>query len=333
MNIYDIAQKAGVSIATVSRVMNNSDKVSEKTKKKILDIMQETEYVPNAFARGLTFNTMRTVGLLCANVSDPFWGTAVSHLENFFHSKGYDCLLCCAGYGLSSRKEYIKLLLSKKVDAIVLVGSTFVDSNMANNQYLFDASNEVPIVLINGFLDHPNFYCTLCDDTEAVCNVTTQTLNNGFRDILFLYRADSYSGRHKQNGFINAFNNAEIEIKPEQFLQLSGSIHDIRDYLSEYYDNIFKFNAVIAGDDELAISALKMAHQKKLNIPNDFCVIGYNNTNTGLCCEPELSTLDNQLELVCSTAVENITDLLNKKDIPQKTIISAKYIKRDSTKY
>lgn len=333
MNIYDIAEKAGVSIATVSRVMNGSDKVSEKTKQKILDIMHEADYTPNAFARGLTFNTMSTIGLLCANVSDPFWGTAVSYLEKGFRSKGYDCFLCCAGYDRSTRKEYVKLLLSKKVDAIVLVGSTFVGLKEENNQYLFDAAKEVPMILVNGYLDHPNFYCALCDDVEAVCNVTTNLINEGFKNTLFLYRADSYSGRHKRKGFINAFEKAGIEVKPEQILCMSDSITGLRDSLSKYYDETYKFDSVVAGDDELAIAAIKMAHQKGLKVPTEFSVIGYNNTNVGLCSEPEISTLDNRLELICSDAVGFVIDILDKKDVPKKTVISAEYIKRGSTTF
>lgn len=333
MNIYDIAEKAGVSIATVSRVMNGSDKVSERTRQKILDIMQETDYTPNAFARGLTFNTMRTVGLLCANCSDPFWATAISHLEKGFRSNGYDCFLCCAGYDLNTRKEYLKLLLSKKVDAVVLVGSTFVDPTPENNQYLLDASDTVPMVMVNGFIDHDNFYCTYCDDVEAVCDVTTKLINDNFKNTLFLYRADSYSGQHKKEGFIKAYEDAGIEVKPEQILCMSDSILGVRDALLEYYDNTYKFDSVVAGDDELGISAIKMAHNKGLSIPEDFSVIGYNNSNTGLCCEPEISTLDNRLELVCEDAVQSVLDLLDGKQVSRQTIIPAEFIKRGTTKF
>lgn len=333
MNIYDISKKAGVSIATVSRVMNGSDKVSERTRQKILDIMKETGYTPNAFARGLTFNTMRTVGLLCANCSDPFWGTAISHLEKGFRSNGYDCLLCCAGYELDSRKEYIKLLLSKKVDAIVLVGSTFVELDMDKNRYLFDAAKSTPIILVNGYLDSPNFYCTLCDDTEAVCNVTINLINNGFKDTLFLYRADSYSGRHKRKGFADAFEKSNIPLKPEQILCITGSIYEVRDNLAKYYDGTFRFDSVVAGDDELAIAAVKMALAKGLSIPNELSIIGYNNSNVGICCEPELSTLDNKLELICSNAVQSVIDILNEKEVNKKTVFSAEYIKRGTTNF
>ena len=81
MNIYDISQKAGVSIATVSRVLNNNKNVSEGTRQKVLTVMEEEGYQPNAFARGLTLNTMKTVGLLCADSSDPYLGSAINYLE------------------------------------------------------------------------------------------------------------------------------------------------------------------------------------------------------------------------------------------------------------
>lgn len=332
MNIYDIAEKAGVSIATVSRVMNGSDKVSEKTRQKILDIMHEADYTPNAFARGLTFNTMRTVGLMCANVSDPFWGAAVSYLEKGFRINDYDCLLCCTEYDLESRKNYTKLLLSKKVDAIVLVGSTFVDLDMDNNKYLFEAAKTTPIILVNGYINHPNFYCSLCDDVEATHMVTSHFIKSGHKDSLFLYRADSYSGCKKKEGFITALEENGISVKPEQILCATGSILEMKDCLSKYYDDVYKFNSVITSDDELGIAAIKMAHKKGLRIPEDISIVGYNNSNVGLCCEPELSSLDNKLEIICNEAVNMVIKILNKEDVSTKVVINADFVHRGTTK-
>ena len=110
MNIYDISKKAGVSIATVSRVINGSENVSEKTREKVLAIMKETGYTPNVFARGLTNNTIQTIGLLCADCSDHFLATAISYLERGFRANGYDCILCCTGYELAVRQKYLQLM-------------------------------------------------------------------------------------------------------------------------------------------------------------------------------------------------------------------------------
>jgi LacI family transcriptional regulator/LacI family asc operon transcriptional repressor len=333
MNIYDISKKAGVSIATVSRVMNGSDKVSEKTRKKILDIMKETGYTPNAFARGLTFNTMKTIGLLCADCSDHFLATAISYLEKGFRSNGYDCILCCTGNELATRKNYLKLILSKKVDAVVLIGSTFIESDAKNNQYLIDASEEVPVVCINGFLDSPNIYCTLCDDSDAIFQVTSRLIQDGFQKPLFLYRSASYSGLRKLDGFQRACQKAGIELSEKQVLCYNSSINETRDLLLNYYDNEFSFDSVVAGDDELGVSTIKFAKEKGFSIPDDFSVTGYNNSKTGVCCEPELSTIDNKLEFICTNTVQSVMNLFEGQNVPRKTMVSAEYIKRGTSHF
>ena len=332
MNIYDISEKAGVSIATVSRVMNGSKNVSEKTRKKILDIMQETGYTPNAFARGLTFNTMSTIGLLCADCSDHFLATAISYIEKGVRADGYDCILCCTGSKLATRQKYLKLLLSKKVDAIVLIGSTFVEENMKDNQYLIDASMEVPVILINGFLDSPNIYCTLCNDSEAIYNVTSKLIQKGFKYSLFIYRTASYSGKKKLDGFKRAYADFDIVLKDKQIICYNGTIGDTKELLLSHYENEFQFHSVVAGDDELGISAHKFAKSAGFLIPDEFPIIGYNNSKTAVCCEPELSTLDNKLEFVCANAVSNLINILKGQRVPRKTMVSAEYIERGTSK-
>ena len=93
MNIYDIAEEAGVSIATVSRVMNGSPKVSEKTKKKVMEIIERSEYTPNIFAQGLGLNTMHTIGVLVPRISDAYMSAVVAFMEEDLHDKGYGCIL------------------------------------------------------------------------------------------------------------------------------------------------------------------------------------------------------------------------------------------------
>ena len=95
VNIYDISRHAGVSIATVSRVLNNSPHVSEETRRKVMKVIDGCGYVPNAFARGLGLNTMKTIGLLCPDAADPYLARALACLEHAFRQKHYDCLLSC----------------------------------------------------------------------------------------------------------------------------------------------------------------------------------------------------------------------------------------------
>ena len=97
MNIYDVSRKAEVSIATVSRVLNGNPNVSEKTRNRVLEVMNELGYSPNIFARGLGLNTMKTIGIMCSDSSDLYLANAIYFLERELRNNGYDSILCCTG--------------------------------------------------------------------------------------------------------------------------------------------------------------------------------------------------------------------------------------------
>ena len=331
MNIYDISKKAGVSIATVSRVLNGNEKVSEKTRQKVLRVMEEESYSPNAFARGLGLNTMKTIGILCADSSDSYLASAVYYLEQELRRFGYDALLCCTGYELEQKQKYLEILLSKRVDAIILAGSTFIEQSDKNNEYLFLAAGKVPLIVLNGHLDAPGIYSSLCDDTAAVLEAADRLLSETRNKLLFLYRSQSYSGRRKLEGFLKAHANRKISVGKEQIICCNGSIQDTRERLLHDYKDGFPFDGVITSDDELAIGVLKFAKASGLSIPGDLAVIGYNNSKIGICCDPELTTIDNKLEFSCSHAVSILMSVLNGKKVPAKTVITAEIILRQST--
>ena len=164
MTIYDISEKAGVSIATVSRVLNGSNNVSEKTKKKVLDVINQYEYTPNAFARGLGLNTMKTIGIMCADSSDPYLAKAIYYIEQKLRANGYDSILCCTGYDLDTKASSMNLLITKKVDGIILVGSNFIYEKEDDNKYILGAAGQVPVMLLNAAMDAPNVYSIVSDD-------------------------------------------------------------------------------------------------------------------------------------------------------------------------
>ena len=104
MNIYDVSAKAGVSIATVSRVLNGNQSVSAKTRDKVLRVMDELGYTPNVFARGLGLNTMKTIGIMCTDSSDMYIANAIFYLQRELRNNGYDSMLCCTG-GIPQRSQ------------------------------------------------------------------------------------------------------------------------------------------------------------------------------------------------------------------------------------
>ena len=331
MNIYDVSKKAGVSIATVSRVINGNANVSDKTRQKVLNVMTELGYTPNVFARGLGLNTMKTIGIMCADSSDPFLANAVYHLERNLRKNGYDSFLCCTGYELAARQNYLKLLLSKRVDAVILVGSNYLEPSKKDNRYIVDAAEEVPVMLINGYLSHPNIYCTLCDDYQAVYDNTRKLIRQGYQRPLFLYCSRSYSSLQKLSGFQDALA-AEGLSAAEEYAQMCGNdIMQAKDLLLSLHSRGFLFDAVFGAEDVLAVGAVKYAGALGLRIPDDLAVIGYNNSILAVCSEPELTSIDNHVETLSLTTVATLMRVFTGSDAPNRTTISGELVRRRTT--
>jgi LacI family transcriptional regulator/LacI family asc operon transcriptional repressor len=336
MTIYDISKKAGVSIATVSRVLNGSTNVKPRTRKKVMDIIEQYGYKPNAFARGLGLNSMKTIGILCADASDLYLAKAIYFIEQNLRENGYHSVLCCTGYEMDSRKDSLNLLLSQHVDSVVMVGSNFIMNNPEDNQYVKDAAASVPIMLLNADFDCSNVYCTLCDDYKATQDATEKLLNAGLQNILYLYNSNSYSGLKKLAGFQNALLTHDIPLKKEMQQCFKGSHEDIdgvKNFVESFYKKGIRFDGIVTSDDFLAIGAMNFARANNISVPKDLQIIGYNNSILTLCSEPDISSIDNRLEDMCIQLVKTLIGTLSQNEMPQKTIFSGELVKRGSTAF
>ena len=333
MNIYDISKEAKVSTATVSRVLNGNAKVSEKTRAKVLEVIEKHGYQPNALARGLSLKSMSMIGIMAADCKAPFLALAIHYLEDFLRDKNYSTLLCCTGYEWENKKKRLEFLISKNVDAVILVGSGFVDSDDSMNQYIRDAADKVPVMLINASMSYPNVYSVACDDRKAVYEATEWLYRSGSNHVLFIYNQKSYSGIRKLAGFHEAartygkeWNRYSVHC-PNEIV----NVHSIADFVENVYQSGLPFDAVVTADDNLAAGVLKFAKRREIEIPKQLRVIGFNNSYITEYCQPELSSIDNRLEELCRLCVDAIAELLENHTIPHNEMLSARLVVREST--
>ena len=335
MNIYDIAKLADVSIATVSRVVNNSPKVSAKTKEKVLAIMKENEYTPNAFARGLGLGTMKTVGIICPDISDIYMAKAVSYLESNLHDHGYDCILGCSGFKQKEKESYVKLLLSKKIDTLILVGSTYAGSGRdeSDTDYIREAAEQASVFMINAKVAGDNIYCTYADDFQATYEVTKAYLRRGKEKILFMYDSESFSARQKLAGYEAALQDAGYPVLGNLKFKTKNDIEYTKNMLLEY-NKVLDFDSVLATDDGIAVGAVKYAKIKRLSIPEKLSITGYNNSILALCSDPELTSVDSKLGVMCRKTVERMIELLeNEAQIEKNVCVPCEIVRRCTTDY
>lgn len=334
LTIYDISEKAGVSIATVSRVLNGAPNVRASTKEKILRVIEEYGYAPNAFARGMGLHSLKTIGILCVDSSDIYLAKAVYYIEQDLQANGYESLLCCTGHRVDMKKHYLNLILSKKVDSIILVGSYFISNTEEDNDYIRQAAKKVPVMLLNASADYENVYCTLCDDYSSAYDTSLKMLKSNTRDLIYIYNSESYSGLRKLGGFLEAMHGAGKNASDYAF-KYDGDIYQT-DAVADFLENVYQrlpFNSVLASEDALAIGALKFAAKRKLRVPHDFSVIGYNNSILCSCSTPALTSIDNKLEPMTHQLVKTLMGVLNGQEMPKKSLFNASLIERETTNF
>lgn len=332
MNIYDISKKSGVSIATVSRVLNGSARVSEKTRQKVLAVMEEEGYQPNAFARGLGLNTMKVIGILYPDSSDTFLASAVYHLEKNFRAHGYDSLLCCTGYVLEDRQKYVRWILSKHVDALVLAGSHFVEENETDNAYILEAARQVPVAILGAPLSGNNVCCAFCDDYLTSIHLADVLFDRGARQIAFLYDVMSDSVRKKLAGLREAYRKKGLDFREKNTLFCPSS--DIQDCIAflKAMEQQLHFDALLCMDDQLAVGALKYAQAEGIPVPSVLQIAGYNNSILSRCTTPELTTVDNHLEDLCQAVTRMVLAHIQRNREENRYTIQGSIVFRGTTR-
>lgn len=232
-----------------------------------------------------------------------------------------------------TKKKYINLLLSKRVDAIIIVGSKFLETKTKDNNYIINASKDIPIMLVNGYLESPNIFCTLCDDFQAILQATNLLLDQGKSDILYMYTSDSYSGTKKKEGYITALTNRGITVRKDYLHLCKKNIYEARDSIASLFKKGLKIEAIVTSDDALAAGALKFAHNNNIKVPNELSIIGYNNSILAICSEPELTSIDTKVEALCINTVNTLMKIFEERNVPNRTTISADLVFRETTNF
>lgn len=327
MNIYDIAEKAGVSVATVSRVINNNKNVSEQSKHKVMEVIKQEKYVPNIFARNLNSSSSKTIGILCPIISDINHAKPVSILERMLREAGYDILLCCTDSVSENKTKYLNLLLNRRVDAIILIGSTVEE--VKHHEHFIPIASEIPILIINGFVELDNVYCILSDERSAISKLICILYQSGYRNILYMNDTCSFSGYQKILGYKDGLQVCGLEERPEYILQIPEAEDELSlayHFMLDFIDTGLIFDALITADDVLAVGAQKALLSREIQIP----IIGFNNTRLAQCTSPELTSVDTNMETICATATQILMDVLRGCCPASKVVISTRFVERGS---
>lgn len=328
MNIYDIAAEAGVSISTVSRVMNHKGNVNPEMKKRIEEVLKKYDYKPSAIARGLVSKTMKTIAILTADMRVSLFARTIYMIEQEFYQKGYNVIVCNTGERTEHCGEYLNILSEKQVDGIVLTGSVF--NCLKEQPELTNMVRQIPVVMAGGWVDLPNFYSVLVDDKKGISAAVDLLAGRGRREILFFGGQETETRRQKRAGFLEAMKARGLSGGERRTVLCGGEMTDGAQAIRTVLEAGISFDGLIFSEDLAAVGAMKELRRQGFQVPEDAAVIGYGNSPDSVVCEPELTTVDNKPEEVGVLCAKVLRDLLERKEAERRIVVEPELIARES---
>lgn len=289
MNIKQIAKAAGVSVATVSRVLNHPESVAPKTREKIQKIIDEEEYTPNWFAQGLNFKKTRTIGLVLPQNINSANMEVANAVEEVARQKGYITLICNIEKDPRREKEYIDQLMTRKVDGLILLYSTL------NEEYASWIEEEnVPAVLIGETRARDNWDSVFVDCRAGAAEMTAHLIECGHRRIAMLCGKDPEpEAKAMLQGYKNVLKASGIKVDETLIYQVNNNIEGGYIGMKKMIGRLPKKpDAVFASSDEIAFGAMDALKEMKLRVPEDIAVAGFGNDRMSSLMEPKVTTVE-----------------------------------------
>lgn len=276
ITIKDVARVSGVSLATVSRVINGTDMVSDKTKEKVMDAVKKLGYNPNSAARALVSQKTNAIGIVVHNLHDPFFYDLIKGFETGAQHTKYNVIFCSVlGANIQSKEKYLRYLTNGVVDAVILYGSYLTDESVI--QYLKNR-NSLRYVMIEN--DVKDFNCNklLIDNMGGAQSAIEYLLEKGHRNIAHICgNPNKKVTIDRLNGYINGMRQNGMEIHDGYIAHSSTDYRSGYDRMLEMLELPTPPSAVFCSDDAIASYAVRAALEKGLRVPEDISVIGFDN--------------------------------------------------------
>ncbi|MBC2581286.1 LacI family DNA-binding transcriptional regulator [Clostridium sp. DJ247] len=328
-SIKDVAKEAGVSIATVSRVLNDVDVVNEETKKKVLEAIEKLGYRPNIVARSLKTQKTRTVGIIIPDISSQFYPEIVRGAEDVANIYDYNIMLCNTDLDPEKEMEYLKVLREKMVDGVLYMSASLEDSMLELIKKL-----QVPMVLVETASNEASIPSINIDNEKAASEAVNYLINKGNKKIGYIgtHEDANNASALRYLGYKAALKEAGLELD-KNIIRFGGlKAQDGYEGMTDIIEHN-KIDALFCASDEIAMGAINALRDKGLRVPEDVDVIGFNNIYSASIFYPKLTTIAEPMYDMGSFGMRMLIKIINKHEVEIKDyILKHELIERDSCK-
>lgn len=310
--IYDVAREAGVSMATVSRVVNGNPNVKPSTRKKVLDAIERLGYRPNAVARGLASKKTTTVGVIIPDISSIFFAELARGIEDIATMYKYNIILCNSDQNKEKEIHLINTLLEKQVDGIVFMGSVITEEHAEQFK-----RSPVPVVLAATLDTNKELPSVNIDYKQAVHDAINSLIEKGHQRIGMLSGTldDPINGYQKFAGYREALEGNGIEFDEELVVIGDYTYDSGLEAMHSFLQLNEKPTAIFAATDEMALGIIHAAQDNGISIPDDLEVIGFDNTRLAVMVRPTLTTVVQPIYDIGAVSMRLLTKYMNKEEV------------------
>ncbi|MCM8711578.1 LacI family DNA-binding transcriptional regulator [Clostridium sp. SYSU_GA19001] len=320
--IKDVAKIAGVTVTTVSRVLNNRGYISEATRKKVYDAMEELNYQPNEIARSLFRRKSNILGLIVPNVSHPFFAELTNYVEFYAYQSGYKVLVCNSYQDSVKEKDYVEMLKRNQVDGIIMGSHT-----METSDYLIP---NLPIVALDrDFLNGIPFVTS--DNYEGGRLATNLLIDKGCRKLAHISGPLELStpANNRYQAFVDTADERKVDyVIKEAKLDIFESYEKLVYKMFEEYPDI---DGIFASSDMIAVSIIHVASLLGKEIPKDLKIVGYDDINLASLIVPSLTTIKQPIKEMAELSVSLLINEIEGKKVEIENILPIRLVERKTT--
>ena len=329
ITIYEIAEEAGCSASTVSRVINGYPYVKKATRAKIQKIIENKNYIPNETARNLVTQSTHMIGILLSDIRTTQHTDGIYYIEKELNKQGYSCIICNTGSSYDSMTAYIQMLSQRNVEAIILMGSTYQNEAIEKAVALYTPN--IPVVLCKGVLTGNNIYSIICDEDTGVFNCVKFLHDRNCKNIAYVYDNRTPSNIKKYEGFQKGMKEFGYKTK-NNVVNAHGEIDSMYEIIKTFIQKNPKIDGIIFSEDFLAVVGLRLFSDLGIKVPDQIQVVGINNSRFAEIGVPPITSLDNKLYDISLTAVRTVLSLLKGETATKKVLVFSDIVERKSTK-
>lgn len=327
--IYDVSQLAGVSLATVSRVINKNTNVGDKTRQKVLDAMEKLGYRPNTFAQSLASSCSNSVGVLVSQLDGPYYGPMMAEIEAALRAENKHVIIAVGHSDASQEKDSVEFLLDRGCDALIL------DVEAVSDEYLINLSTgPTAIVLINRYIEQISERCIYLENELGGYMATKHLLGLGHRQIAYISGpAKKHDAIERLVGHKRALSEVNIEFDPklcfEGDYREEGGVDGMAYLLTQRRHK--PFTAVVCANDQMVSGAISVCLEQGMHIPRDLSFVGYDNIPFARYVSPKLTTVNNPIHEMGKMAALWLLKNLYHKNIDVNNVFMPELIARESS--